>query len=141
MNSRCVWILLLCLACESCAVGVFGFACNWGTRSTHPLPGNIVVKLLKENGFNKVKLFEADPDALRALSKSGIEVMLGIPNEFLGPLANSVQFAENWVAHNVSSYITTGVNIRYFVFFFLYLFLNNLHRKLNVSVVNMYHFP
>ena len=121
MNSCCFWILLLCLTGEGFAVGVFGLACNWGTQLTHPLPPNIAVRLLKENGFDKVKLFEADPDALRALAKSGIEVMLGIPNEFLEPLASSVQFAVNWVARNVSSYITTGVNIRYcFLAFYIY---------------------
>ncbi|EXC13618.1 Glucan endo-1,3-beta-glucosidase 5 [Morus notabilis] len=106
-------LLMLCIISEVFAVGVFGFAVNWGTRSTHPFPPNIVVKLLKENGFNKVKLFEADPGALKALAKSGIEVMLGIPNEFLAPLADSVQFAENWVTRNVSAYVTSGVNIRY----------------------------
>ncbi|KAF8393710.1 hypothetical protein HHK36_021957 [Tetracentron sinense] len=91
-----------------------GLGCNWGTRSTHPLPANIVVKLLKDNGFDKVKLFEAEAEALKALGNSGIEVMLGIPNEFLAPLASSVGVAEDWVAQNVSSYISkNGVDIRY----------------------------
>ena len=90
-----------------------GLACNWGTQSTHPLPANIAVKLLKENGFKKVKLFEADPAALKALGKSGIQVMVGIPNEFLAPLASSVQVAINWVQQNVSSYISRyGTDIR-----------------------------
>lgn len=111
-----VWFLLLCIIVndESLAIkGVLGLACNWGTRSTHPLPPNIVVKLMKDNGFNKVKLFEADPGALKALGKSGIQVMLGIPNEFLAPLASSVRVAEDWVARNVSSFVSSfGVDIR-----------------------------
>jgi hypothetical protein len=110
-----VWFLLLCILVEGFAKGVVaaGLACNWGTRSTHPLPPNIVVKLLKDNGFSKVKLFEADPGALKALGKSGIQVMLGIPNEFLAPLASSVGVAENWVTQNVSSYISKyGADIR-----------------------------
>ncbi|KAM6583704.1 hypothetical protein CsatB_010706 [Cannabis sativa] len=114
MGSRYCWIFMLfCMISECFTVGVLGFAANWGTRSTHPLPPNIVVKLLKDNGFNKVKLFEADPGALKALAKSGIEVMIGIPNEFLAPLAGSVGFAENWVSRNVSAYVTIGVNIRH----------------------------
>lgn len=113
MGSRyCCILLLFFIISEGFTVGVLGFACNWGTRSTHPLPPNIVVRLLKDNGFDKVKLFEADPGALKALAKSGIEVMLGIPNEFLAPLASSVGNAVNWVARNVSSYVTSGVNIR-----------------------------
>ncbi|XP_057468496.1 glucan endo-1,3-beta-glucosidase 5-like [Actinidia eriantha] len=91
-----------------------GLACNWGLRATHPLPPNIVVKLLKDNGFDKVKLFEADPGALKALGNSGIQVMVGIPNELLAPLASSVRRAEDWVSQNVSSYISKiGVDIRY----------------------------
>ncbi|KAL2503317.1 O-Glycosyl hydrolase family 17 protein [Forsythia ovata] len=93
---------------------VDGLGCNWGTRATHPLPGNIVVKLMKDNGFNKVKLFEADPRALQALGRSGIQVMVGIPNDMLAPLAASVSAAEEWVSKNVSYYLSNkGVDIRY----------------------------
>ncbi|KAF5956507.1 hypothetical protein HYC85_003732 [Camellia sinensis] len=91
-----------------------GLACNWGLRATHPLPPNIVVKLMKDNGFDKVKLFEADPGVMKALGNSGIQVMLGIPNDFLAPLASGVGVAEDWVSQNVSSFISKyGVDIRY----------------------------
>ncbi|KAF7837606.1 glucan endo-1,3-beta-glucosidase 5 [Senna tora] len=94
--------------------GVVGFACNWGTRSTHPLPPHIVVQLMKDNGFNKVKLFEADAGALKALGNSGIQVMVGIPNDLLAPIASSVNNAVAWVTQNVSNYISkNGVDIRY----------------------------
>lgn len=112
-----IWVvtLLYTLGGDLAAVKVMGLACNWGTRATHPLPPNIVVKLMKENGFDKVKLFEAEPGPLRALGNTGIQVMLGIPNDFLEPLASSVRFAEDWVSQNVSSYISkSGVDIRYF---------------------------
>ncbi|KAF5206330.1 Glucan endo-1,3-beta-glucosidase [Thalictrum thalictroides] len=90
-----------------------GLGINWGTRATHPLPGSIVVELLKDNGFDKVKLFEPDSDALKSLGNSGIQVMVGIPNEFLLPLSNSVQAAVDWVRQNVSTYISRyGVDIR-----------------------------
>ncbi|CAA2961195.1 glucan endo-1,3-beta-glucosidase 5-like [Olea europaea subsp. europaea] len=91
---------------------VDGLGCNWGTRATHPLPSNIVVKLMKDNGFNKVKLFEADPKALQALGRSGIQVMVGIPNDMLASLAGSVSVAEEWVSKNVSYYKSNrGVDI------------------------------
>ncbi|XP_075674455.1 glucan endo-1,3-beta-glucosidase 6-like [Castanea sativa] len=109
-----LWFLLFCMLGEGQVKGVFGLGVNWGTRLTHPLPPKIVVRLLKDNGFNKVKLFEADPGALQALGRSGIEVMLGIPNEFLAPLASSVRVAEDWVAKNVSNYVSKyGTNISY----------------------------
>lgn len=116
MGFSYLWVLLLCIVGEGLvkgALGVGGLACNWGTRSTHPLPPSIVVKLLKDNGFSKVKLFEADPGALQALGGTGIQVMVGIPNELLAPLASSVTVAENWVSKNVSYYISkNGVDIR-----------------------------
>lgn len=93
---------------------VDGLSCNWGTRANHPLPANIVVNLMKQNGFDKVKLFEADPWAMQALGRSGIQVMVGIPNEMLASLASSVRAAEEWVSQNVSYYLSQkGVDIRY----------------------------
>ncbi|CAI0553437.1 unnamed protein product [Linum tenue] len=89
-----------------------GIGANWGTQATHPLNPEIVVKLLRDNGIQKVKLFDADYDTLRALGKSGIEVMVGIPNDMLAPLAAKMKNAEEWVSKNVSKHITTdNVNI------------------------------
>ncbi|WOL12462.1 hypothetical protein Cni_G21229 [Canna indica] len=104
------WLLLLYPLHRALLADALG--CNWGTRSSHPLPADIVVRLLKDNGFNKVKLFEAEPDALRALGRTGIEVMVGIPNEMLTPLAGSVSVAEQWVTQNISAYVSRyGANI------------------------------
>ncbi|KAH9620969.1 hypothetical protein KSS87_016720, partial [Heliosperma pusillum] len=87
---------------------------NWGTQSTHPIAGEIVVQMLKDNGITKVKLFEADVNALKALGKSGIEVMIGIPNDLLASLSTNVAAAENWVSKNLSSFVSShGVNVRY----------------------------
>ncbi|KAL0374643.1 UNVERIFIED_CONTAM: Glucan endo-1,3-beta-glucosidase 5 [Sesamum radiatum] len=93
---------------------VDGLGCNWGIQASHPIPPDIVVKLMKDNRFNKVKLFEADPRAMRALGRSGIQVMVGIPNDMLAGIASSVRVAEEWVAQNVSYYLSRqGVDIRY----------------------------
>lgn len=115
-NYFLLWFFILCLIGHQIShiKRVNGLAINWGTISTHPLQPNIVVQMLRDNGFNKVKLFEAEPGPLKALGHSGIQVMLGIPNDFLAPLASSVQAAVNWVQQNVSDYISRyGVDIRY----------------------------
>lgn len=92
---------------------VDALGCNWGTRATHPLPPDIVVKLMKDNGIDKVKLFEADPGAMAALGRSGLQVMVGIPNDMLAGIASSVRVAEEWVSQNVSRYLSNkGVDIR-----------------------------
>ncbi|CAK7354390.1 unnamed protein product [Dovyalis caffra] len=93
---------------------VSGVGVNWGTQATHPLLPSTVVNMLRDNGVQKVKLFDADSTTLTALANSGIQVMVGIPNEMLYDLANSEKAADNWVAKNVSSHISSGgVDIRY----------------------------
>lgn len=105
-------LLLLVVIIEFWIV-VSGVGVNWGTQATHPLPPSTVVSLLKDNGIEKVKLFDADSSTLKALGKSGIQVMVGIPNDMLASLANSLQAAENWVAQNVSSHLSSNaVDIR-----------------------------
>ncbi|KAF5199261.1 Glucan endo-1,3-beta-glucosidase [Thalictrum thalictroides] len=96
------------------AVSANGIGANWGTQVTHPLPPKTVVRLLRENVFQKVKLFDADYDTLKALGNSGIEVMVGIPNDMLATMATSMKQAEAWVSKNVSTHISkNAVNIRY----------------------------
>lgn len=85
------------------AIGV-----NWGTMASHPLPPPKVVELLKSNNINKVKLFDADPLVLQALSGSNIGVTVGIPNTMLRSLNSSKKAAESWVHDNVTRYISNG---------------------------------
>ena len=95
-------------------IEVEGIGVNWGSQASHPLPPATVVRLLRENGIQKVKLFEADSQILRALSRSGIQVMVGIPNDLLAPIAGSVAVAERWVSQNVSAHVSSnGVDIRF----------------------------
>ncbi|KVI01313.1 glucan endo-1,3-beta-glucosidase 5-like [Cynara cardunculus var. scolymus] len=112
-NSSFLWTLMVVFLLNISFLSVQGLGVNWGTRATHPLSPDIVVKLMKDNGFDKVKLFEAEPFVLDALRNSGIQVMLGIPNDFLATLASGVRVAEDWVTKNVSAYVSRGVDIRY----------------------------
>lgn len=100
-----------CLLFVDSAIGV-----NWGTLSSHKLPPSVVVDLMRENKIGKVKLFDADPEVLWALRGSGIEVMVGIPNDLLAALASSIAASDQWVGQNVSRYMVKGgVDIRYVV--------------------------
>lgn len=92
---------------------VDGLGCNLGTQTSHFLPGDIIVKLMQDNGFDKLKLFEADPRALESLAGSGIQVTIGIPNLNLASLASGPQAPGEWVAKNVSYYLSRKVNIRH----------------------------
>ncbi|KAK7411251.1 hypothetical protein VNO78_02684 [Psophocarpus tetragonolobus] len=87
---------------------------NWGTMATHQLAPQKVVKMLKENGFRKLKLFDADETILAALMGTDIEVMVAIPNNMLDKISNSPKAADSWVNDNVTSYLFVGgVKIKY----------------------------
>lgn len=94
------------------AIGV-----NWGTVSNHRLSPSTVVDLLKDNKIQKVKLFDADSDCLRALMGTGIEVMVGVSNDLLATLSSSTAASDLWVSQNISRYMMvkggTLANIKY----------------------------
>ncbi|KAF0923775.1 hypothetical protein E2562_006733 [Oryza meyeriana var. granulata] len=90
-----------------------GLGVNWGTMASHPLPPRSVVRMLQDNGINKVKLFDADAGTMEALAGSGVEVMVAIPNNLLD-LLTDYDAARDWVHENVSRYsFDGGVNIKY----------------------------
>ncbi|GLJ08377.1 hypothetical protein SUGI_0087610 [Cryptomeria japonica] len=103
------WIMWICSSVQAVDIGV-----NWGTISAHRLPPPIVVRLLRANNIMKVKLFDADPLVLEALVGSGIQVMVGIPNDMLRIMSVSSAAADMWVHDNVTRYaFRGGVDIRY----------------------------
>jgi tRNA (guanine37-N1)-methyltransferase len=85
-------IIMMLISSSSAWVGV-----NWGTMTTHQLPPKKVVKMLKENGFQKLKLFDADDTIMKALIGTDIEVMVAIPNIMLNVIGNSVKASDSWV--------------------------------------------
>ncbi|XP_050372984.1 glucan endo-1,3-beta-glucosidase 8-like [Argentina anserina] len=93
---------------------VQGLGINWGSMASHPLdPGN-VVKMLKDNGIKKVKLFDAEPATMKALSGSGISVIVGIPNDKLASISSAYKHATEWVKENITNYDHNGgVDISY----------------------------
>lgn len=93
---------------EAAAAAGVGIGVNWGTLSQHRLPAKTVVDLLKRNKISKMKLFDADPQVLNALRGSRIQVMVGIPNDFLSLLSSSPPAADSWVRHNLSAYISSA---------------------------------
>ena len=108
---RCVLASALVAAAAMATAGD-ALGVNWGTMATHRLPSGIVVRMLEDNGIRKVKLFDADPGPMDALAGSGIEVMVGIPNNMLDMMTD-YGTARDWVHQNVSSYnFDGGVNIK-----------------------------
>ncbi|KAK7267073.1 hypothetical protein RIF29_19737 [Crotalaria pallida] len=95
------------------SINVEGLGVNWGTQATHQLKPDMVVEMIKDNGIEKVKLFDADAVTLSAISGSGLEVMVAIPNVQLADMTDYDR-ARQWVRKNVTSYsFKGGVNIKY----------------------------
>uniref|UniRef100_A0A5B6YPU5 Putative Glucan endo-1,3-beta-glucosidase 8 n=1 Tax=Davidia involucrata TaxID=16924 RepID=A0A5B6YPU5_DAVIN len=91
-----------------------GLGVNWGHLASHNMQPSIVAKLLKDNGINKLKLFDSDPSIVKAFAGTGIEVMLGIPNDQLTRFSDSLDNAKRWVKDNVTQHLYDGgVNITY----------------------------
>ncbi|XP_021859989.1 glucan endo-1,3-beta-glucosidase 8 isoform X1 [Spinacia oleracea] len=104
-----LFLVMATVCSQGLSVGV-----NWGTMATHQLPADMVVQMLKNNGFEKLKLFEADESILNALVGTEIEVMLAIPNNMLAEMSSGLDAAVSWVDANVTAYVYSGgVNINY----------------------------
>jgi hypothetical protein len=60
---------------------------DWATQASHRLASKTVVNFLMDNGIKKMKLYDADYEAMKALGNFGIEDMVEIPNHMLQSLA------------------------------------------------------
>lgn len=97
-----IFLVLILSAISLSDAGSVGV--NYG-RISDELPSAFkVVQLLKSQGIDRVKIFDADPAVLKALSGSGIRVTVDLPNEMLFSAAKRPSFAASWVKRNVAAY-------------------------------------
>ncbi|EEF47022.1 Glucan endo-1,3-beta-glucosidase precursor, putative [Ricinus communis] len=112
--STCILVMSVLCVSLSTATRVTSAGVNWGTMTTQLLPPEKVVHMLKQNGFQKLKLFDADERIMAALIGTDIEVMLAIPNYMLHQMSADPDAAASWVDSNVTSWLYDGgVNIKY----------------------------
>ncbi|WVZ50948.1 hypothetical protein U9M48_002151 [Paspalum notatum var. saurae] len=111
-NGLLSW-LVVAVAATVTAAGVDALGVNWGTMSTRRLPPKVVARLLTDNGFKKVKIFDADERTMQGLAGTGIETMVAVPNDLLAAVGGDYGRARQWVKDNVTRYaFDGGVNIR-----------------------------
>ncbi|KAL2928716.1 Glucan endo-1 3-beta-glucosidase [Bienertia sinuspersici] len=78
---------------------------NYGTVADNlPPPAQVAEFLKTKTSINKIKLFDANPDIVRAFANSGIGVTITVPN---GEIPNLVQLpgAQQWVATHVTPFV------------------------------------
>ncbi|KAL4574360.1 hypothetical protein LXL04_021189 [Taraxacum kok-saghyz] len=102
-----IFILLLLLALGVSADQDAFVGVNIGTAvSDMPNPTQVAV-LLKSQQLRHVRLYDADQGMLLALSGTGIQVTVTVPNQQLLAIAQSNTTASNWVSRNILPHVGT----------------------------------
>ncbi|KAF3558058.1 hypothetical protein F2Q69_00010873 [Brassica cretica] len=88
-------VVIFLLSSKTSAIGI-----NYGTQGNLPPPQQVVDFIKTKTIIDSVKIYDANPDILRALSGTGIDVTIMVPNGNIPALAN-VENARQWVGANV----------------------------------------
>ncbi|GER36671.1 glucan endo-1 3-beta-glucosidas [Striga asiatica] len=104
LSSAAYFIGLLLLLLSS-AASVHSIGVNYGTLGDNLPPPAQVARFLKDRTtIDRIKIFDTNPDILRAFAGTGILVAVTVPNGEIPSLANDPSAAARWVAANVSPY-------------------------------------
>ncbi|EPS74061.1 hypothetical protein M569_00697, partial [Genlisea aurea] len=77
---------------------------NIGTDVSSLLSPSDLVSFLKLQKITHIRLYDADAQILRALAKTDIQVIVGVPNNQLLAVGSSNATAASWVGRNVAAY-------------------------------------
>ncbi|GER44598.1 glucan endo-1 3-beta-glucosidas [Striga asiatica] len=97
-------VLVALLLLVTAASTVHSIGVNYGTLGDNLPPPAQVAHFLKERTtIDRIKIFDANPDILRAFADTGILVAVTVPNGEI-PSLTSIPYARSWVAANVKPY-------------------------------------
>ncbi|GKV15993.1 hypothetical protein SLEP1_g26708 [Rubroshorea leprosula] len=77
---------------------------NIGTDVSKLLSPNDLVSFLQVEKITHIRLYEANTDILKALAKTKIRVIIGIPNNQILAIGSSNATAASWIGRNVVAY-------------------------------------
>ncbi|KAI5075531.1 hypothetical protein GOP47_0009607 [Adiantum capillus-veneris] len=107
-RSSAFLVLLLTFAAQTlCTVsaGNYLVGINYnGPANFTSLPPSKAVALIKSLGVRRVRLADADAHVLAALAKSGLDVVIVVPDEDIPALAASENNAIEWIQKNVIAF-------------------------------------
>ncbi|KAH9317800.1 hypothetical protein KI387_019569 [Taxus chinensis] len=72
----------------------------------------VVVNLMKNNNIGRMRIFQANSDALQAFANSGIDVIVGVDNSQVQDIASNQDSANAWVNDNIKPFYPS-TNIKY----------------------------
>ncbi|KAK8642203.1 hypothetical protein V6N13_011559 [Hibiscus sabdariffa] len=88
---------------------------NLGTDVSDLLSPTDLVSFLQVQKISHIRLYDANPDILKALAKTKIRVIISVPNNQLLAIGSSNTTAASWVGRNVVAYypetLITGIAV------------------------------
>ncbi|KAJ4952317.1 hypothetical protein NE237_029149 [Protea cynaroides] len=90
-------------------VGTYGI--NYGKIADNIPPPESVVVLLRAAKIKNVRIYDADHSVLKAFKDSGLEIVIGIGNEYLKDISVNEDRAMDWIKENVQPFLP-GTRIR-----------------------------
>nr|GMD37319.1 glucan endo-1,3-beta-glucosidase 14 isoform X2 [Ipomoea batatas] len=78
---------------------------NYGRIADNIPSPESVVTLLRANKIKNIRIYDADHSVLRAFKGSGVEIIVGLPNEYLKGISASQDSAVDWVKQNVEAFL------------------------------------
>lgn len=93
----------LCGAVSGSFKGTYGV--NYGRIADNLPSPESVVTLLKAAKIKNTRIYDANHDVLTAFKGSGLEIIIGLPNEFLKDISVAEDRAMSWIKENVQPYL------------------------------------
>ncbi|WOG94244.1 hypothetical protein DCAR_0313537 [Daucus carota subsp. sativus] len=116
MHSRIPFVVLLLSLLSSSFLQIAlaqPVGVTYGTFADNQPSAQEAVGLVQSVGIRRIRLYGPDHNALNSLRNTGIEVVLGVPNDHLPWIASNQDNAKQWIQGNVQNY--QNVNFRFIV--------------------------
>lgn len=81
---------------------------NYGEVADNLPPASATAKLLQSTTIGKVRMYDANPDIIRALAGTNISLVIGTANGDIPSLATDPSAASRWVSTNILPYIPSS---------------------------------
>ncbi|XP_021906350.1 glucan endo-1,3-beta-glucosidase 14 isoform X1 [Carica papaya] len=114
-SSFFIWLLLIFSVISSQVFKVEAFTGTYGVNygkiaDNLPSPRSVVT-LLRAAKVKNIRIYDADHEVLKAFKGSGIEIVVGLGNEYLKDMSVAEDRAMNWLKENVEPFLP-GTRIR-----------------------------
>ncbi|MCD7461682.1 hypothetical protein HAX54_046806 [Datura stramonium] len=96
-------LLILLLPLISCNVYCVGI--NYGTIGSNLPSPKKVAQLLQSTIFDKVKIYDTNPEILEAFSNTGIDLIVSVENSLVSNLSASQSAADGWFSTRILPFI------------------------------------